>query len=280
MSRIVFPADNQGEAIAYVEALTGAQNVVIPPGPSPAQLGKVLKVESKLVSVSASADLGFGFASTQANMSGRVLVQDYWFLAEILGTIPEVNSWTFATGFRVGLFTTDAKLDFSLGIGILAAKAQIQQASIQIHILRVGMPSGPDVPASLAIPTALDVDKFGELKGWEASVIKYHEEHRSDETPLLVSASVNIKGDKLLTDAPGVRYALWRISAGQTLKQAVALLAAGKAPGVDEGQVRAVYAAMFANPRMVIPGDPSEQTPVTDIQKKAANGWLTGYRNL
>ena len=66
MSRIIFPADNVGEAKAYITALTGAQNVKIPAPPAPAQLGEVLKMESKFISLSASAEVGFGYGSGSA----------------------------------------------------------------------------------------------------------------------------------------------------------------------------------------------------------------------
>lgn len=280
MSRIIFSPDNSGDAVAYIKALTGAQVVVVPDPPDNSKLGAVLKVESKLLSVSGSADIGFAFAAGQANMTARVLVQDYWFFASVPGAIPEVNSWTFATGFRVGLMTNDSKIDFSLGLGMLAAKAQVQQANLQIHILRVGMPYGPDVPAGLAMPTALDVEKYGALKSWEESIIAYHKEHRADETPMLVSASINISGERLVNDAPGVRFAMWRIVAGQTLRQSIGLLTAGKAPTVDEGQVRAVYASVFGNNAMIVPGNPAEQTPVQDGQKRAAADWLNSFKNL
>ena len=103
MSRVIFPADSTGEAKAYIRALTGAQNIVIPNSPPPVQLGQVLRTASTFVSVSASASIGFGFADVGGSVDRQVLLQDYWYDKEVDGTIPEVNSWTFAAGFRVGI---------------------------------------------------------------------------------------------------------------------------------------------------------------------------------
>jgi len=280
MSRIIFPADNVGEAKAYITALTGAQNVKIPAPPAPTQLGEVLKMESKFISLSASAEVGFGYGSGSAAVDVKLLLQDYWFYKEIDGTIPEVNSWTFAVGFRVGLCAVGADVDLNVGIGVLAAKAQIKGLNVRLQVLRVGMPGGPDVPANLAVPVALDVEKFGELKEWEGLVLKYIKEHRSDLMPVLVSASVNIKGEKLLTEVPGVRFALWRIANRQTLKQALGLLAAGKAPEVGEGETRSIYSAVFNDATMLIPGQSSEGRPPSDREVQEAKDWLTQYKKL
>lgn len=280
MARIIFPADNEGEARAYIEALTGAQNVTIPACPPSAQLGQVLRTASTFVSLSASANIGFGFAVGSASGDSQVLLQDYWYDKEVAGTIPQVNSWTFAAGFRVGVLIVGYKADLSIGIGQLAAKATTQGVNAQMQVLRVGMPNGPSVPVNVAFPVALNVDNYGDLRTWEGTVVKYADEHRQELVPVLVSASVNINGERLLNDAPGVRYSLWRIANSQTLKQAIALLAAGKAPGVGEGEVRAVYSAVFNDPTMVIPGQSSETRAVGPGEKKTAIDWLTGYRNI
>ena len=105
-------------------------------------------------------------------------------------------------------------------------------------------------------------------------------EHRAELEPVLVSASVNISGERLLSDVPGVRFALWRIQSKQTLQQAIALLTSPKAAGIGEGEVRSIYAAIFNDPTMLVPGNPSETRPVGDSEKKAAENWLTGYKNL
>jgi hypothetical protein len=280
MARIIFPADNVGEAKAYIAALTGVKNIAIPAAPAPNQLGQILKVESKFISVSASAEIGFGYASMSASTEARILLQDYWFSKEIDGTVPEVNSWTFAVGFRVGLCSIGAKADLNVGIGVLAAKAQMEGLNVRLQVLRVGMPGGPNVPVDLAVPVTLDVEKFGELKAWEGSVLQYVEEHRSDLAPVLVSASVNISGEKLLTEAPGVRYALRRIVARQSLKQALALLAAGKAPEVGDGETRTIYSAIFHDTTMLIPGQPSEGRAPSDAEVKAAKDWLLRYQKI
>lgn len=280
MARIIFPADSSGEAKAYVKALTGVPDVVIPASPKPGELGQVLRTVSKYVSVSSSASIGFGFADAGGSVDRQVLLQDYWFNKEVDGGIPEVNSWTFAVGFRVGVFIVGFKAELNIGLGQLAAKATVQGLNAQMQVLRVGMPKGPAVPVSIAFPVALNVDNYGELKSWEATVVKYVEEHRDELAPVVVSASVNLNGERLLNDAPGVRYALWRIANGQTLKQALALLAAGKAPDVGEGGTRAVYSAVFHDPTMVIPGQSSETRPVGPGEKKLAVDWLTAYKNL
>ncbi|MEI7742752.1 MAG: hypothetical protein WCK58_03250 [Chloroflexota bacterium] len=280
MARIIFPADNAGEAKAYIRAVTGATSISIPAGPPTDQLGQVLLTASTFVSVSASASIGFGFADVGGSVDSRVLLQDYWFGKEIDGGIPEVNSWTFAAGFRVGVFIVGYKSDMVLGLGQLAAKATIQGLNVQLQVLRVGMPKGPNVPVGVAFPVALNIDNYGELKIWEGAVVKYVEEHRDELAPVLVSASVNINGERLMNDAPGVRYALWRIANGQTLRQGIALLSSGKAPGVGEGEVRAVYSAVFRDPHMVVAGDVSENRPVGPAEKQTANNWLTGFRNI
>lgn len=280
MSRIIFSAGAEGEAISYIKALTGATNVVVPAGPPTAQLGQVLRTASLFISVSGSASLGFGFADVGGSIDRQVLLQDYWYDKEIPGTIPEVNSWTFAAGFRVGIFIVGYKAELNIGLGQLAAKATTQGMNIQVQVLRVGMPKGPSVPVNVAFPVALNVDNYGDLRTWQGSIIKYVDEHRDELAPVLVSASVNIKGEKLLNDVPGVRYALWRIASSQTLKQAIALLSAGKAPGIQEGEVRAIYSAVFNDPTMVVPGSPSEARSVSSAEKQKANDWLTGYKNI
>lgn len=280
MSRIIFPADSVGEAKAYVKALTGVKDVTIPESPDPSELGQVLKVESKYVSVSASLDIGFGYGAVSGSTNVMVLLQDYWFYKEVEGTIPEVNSWTFAAGFRVGLKIVGFRSDFNVGVGTLAAKAETEGLNVQMQVLRVGMPKGPNVPVNLAIPVSLDVDKFGELKSWEGSVLKYVEDNRAELAPVLVSASVNIKGEKLLSEVPGVRYSLWRIANGETLKQAIGFLIAGKAPEVAEGEVRSIYAAVFNDPTMVIPGQSSEDREPGSSERKEAKNWLMGYKRL
>ena len=280
MSRIIFPADSVGEAKAYIMALTGAKDVKIPPAPDPKEIGQVLKMESKYVSASAAAEIGFGYGSVSGSTDVRVLLQDYWFYKEVEGTIPEVNSWTFATGFRVGLRIVGIGAKVNVGIGTLAAKAETEGLNVQIQILRVGMPKGPNVPATLAVPASLDVDKFGELRGWQENVIKYVEEHRNELVPVLVSASVNISGEKLLNEVPGVRYALWRIKNGETLQQALGFLIAGKAPEVSDGEVRSIYAAVFSDPTMLMVGANSEQRSPETNEQKQAEKWLTGYKRL
>lgn len=280
MARIIFPHDNVGEAKAYIKALTGANNIAIPNAPSPNEIGQVLKVETKFVSVDSSVDIGFGYGTASGSTNVKILLQDYWFEKEVDGTIPEVNSWTFAVGFRVGIKIVGFKADLNVSLGILAAKAQTEGLNIQIQILRVGMPLGPNVPVSLAVPVTLDVEKFGELKVWEGAVLSYVESKRAELSPVLVSASVNISGEKLLNETPGIRYALWRISKGMKLSEAIALLNAGKAPEVDQSSVRSVYAAVFNDPAMVVVGNPAEQRAPSKNEKDTADQWLTGYKNL
>lgn len=279
MSRVVFPAGSTGEAVAYIKALTG-QAVSVPSGPQPTDLGEVLLVKTKFVSVAASTNIGFSFGEIGGSTDVKVLLQDYWFMKEVLGDSNPVNSWTFAAGFRVGIriVAFDAKMNISLGM--LAAKAEMEGLNAQIQILRVGMPNGPNVPGPVAFPDTFDVNKFGELKKWEGAIIGYAAEHRADLSPVLVSASINIDGERLLQDAPGVRYALWRILDGETLGAALALLAAGKAPRVGAGEVRSVYATVFNDPTMVVPGQPSEEREPRDAEKEQAEEWLTGYKDL
>lgn len=280
MARIIFPHDNVGEAKAYIKALTGLDDVTIPNAPSSNEIGQVLKVETKFVSVESSVDIGFGYGTAGGNADVKILLQDYWFLKEVLGAIPEVNSWTFAVGFRVGIKITGFKASLNVGLGTLAAKAQTDGLNIQIQILRVGMPLGPNVPVSLAVPVELDVDKFGELKVWEGAILSYVENKRAELSPVLVSSSVNINGEKLLTETPGIRYALWRISKGMKLIEALALLNAGKAPEVDPSSVRAVYSAVFNDPAMIIPGHNAEKRQPGNNEKKTADEWLTGYKSM
>jgi hypothetical protein len=191
-----------------------------------------------------------------------------------------VNSWTFAVGFRVGIKITGYKADLNVGLGILAAKAQTDGLNIQIQILRVGMPLGPNVPVSLAVPVTLDVEKFGELKVWEGAILSYVETKRAELSPVLVSASVNINGEKLLNETPGIRYALWRIAKGMKLIEALTILTAGQAPEVDPSTVRAVYANVFNDPSMVIPGHAAEQRLPGKNEKAIADEWINGYKNL
>lgn len=280
MARIIFPHDNVGEARAYIKALTGADNINIPDAPDAGHIGQILKVESKFISIDSSVDIGFGFGAATGNADVKVLLQDYWFLKEIEGNIPEVNSWTFAVGFRVGIKITSFKADLNVGLGTLAAKAQTDGLNIQIQILRVGMPLGPNVPVNLAVPVTLDVDKFGELKVWEGAILSYIENKRAELSPVLVSASVNISGEKLLNETPGIRYAMWRIFKGMKLTEALSLLNAGKAPEVDASSVRAVYATVFSDPAMVIPGHNAEKRVPGKNEKDIANDWLSGYKNL
>lgn len=280
MARIIFPHDNTGEAVAYIKALTGLGNVAIPAVPDNNQIGQILKMESKFISVESSMDIGFGYGTASGNTDVKILLQDYWFMKEIAGTIPEVNSWTYAVGFRVGIKIIGFKAELNVGLGMLAAKAQTNGLNIQVQILRVGMPLGPDVPASLAVPETLDVDKFGELKAWQGEVLSYVKAKRAELSPVLVSASVNINGEKLLSETPGVRYAMWRISKGMKLIEAIALLNAGKAPEVDQSSVRAVYAAIFNDPAMAVPGQAAEKRVPGKNEKDAADEWLTGYKNL
>lgn len=281
MARIIFPHDNVGEARAYIKALTGLDQITIPNPPSNNDIGQVLKVESKFISVDASANIGFGFGSAQGNANARVLLQDYWFLKEIQeNNISEINSWTFAVGFRVGIRIVGFKSKLDVGLGTLAAKAETEGLNIQLQIIRVGMPLGPNVPSSLAIPTELDVDKFGELRKWEGEIISYVEIKRNELSPSLVSASINIDADKLLNDTPGIRYSLWRISKGMTLKESLALLNAGKAPEVSPNSVRSVYSSIFRDNTMIIPGHNSENREPERFEKKAANDWLTQYKNM
>lgn len=280
MARIVFAPDNTGEAIAIIKALTGATNIPLPTAPAASELGQVLHVASKYLSVEASADIGFGFGSFGASADTKVLLQDYWWSKEVIGSSPQVNSWTFAAGFRVGIRVVGVGVDASVGLGALAVKAQTTGLNVQVQILRVGMTRGPSVPAELAIPSEFDVDKFGSLKAWEGTVIKYGEEKHSELIPTLVSASINIDGQRLLTELPGIRFAMWRIFARQTLKQALGLLAAGKAPNVSEGEVRAVYAAVFNDAAMAVPGSASEKRVVSAAEYNYSNSWLNGYRKL
>jgi hypothetical protein len=280
MARIIFPHDNIGEAKAYIKALTGLTDVNIPNAPNSNDIGQILKVEAKFVSVESSVDIGFGYGAATGNSDVKVLLQDYWFLKETPGTIPEINSWTFAVGFRVGIKITGFKSDLNVGLGTLAAKAQMEGLNIQIQILRVGMPLGPNVPVNLAVPVTLDVEKFGDLKVWEGEVLSYVQSKRSELAPVLVSASININGEKLLNEAPGVRYSLWRISKGMKLIEALALLNAGRAPEVDQSSVRAVYSTVFNDPSMIIPGHASEKRAPGNIEKNKADNWLTGYKNI
>lgn len=280
MARVIFPAGNVGEAKAYIKALTGVPDIVIPPPPPSSEIGQVLRSTSLFVSVSASASIGFTFADVGGSVDRQVLLQDYWYDKEVMGTIPEVNSWTFAAGFRVGALITGFKSDLNISLGALAAKASTQGLNIQMQVLRVGMSKGPSIPPNVAFPVALNVDNYGDLRTWQGSVIKYVEDHHSELEPVLVSASVNINGERLLNDVPGVRYSLWRIAGNMTLKQAISLLGAGKAPGVSEGEVRAVYSAIFHDPKMVIPGDPAEIRAVGPGEKKAATDWLNAYKNI
>ena len=278
MSRIVFPADNVGEAKSYIKALTGSANVDIPPAPLPEELGQVLDVKTKFVSASTAVELGFGYGAFSANTDVKVLVQDYWYLKEVPSVIPEVNSWTFAAGFRVGILIVGYKAELNVGIGMLAAKAQTQGLNVQAQLLRVGMPLGPDVPVDLATPTALNVDKFGSLCLWEGSVLKYVRDSRKELKPVLVSASINIPGERLLNEGTGIRFALWRIKNGKTLRQALDLLV--KVPEVSEGEVRAAYQAIFDDSSMLVPGMASEQRKPGVRETGDADRWLNGYSKI
>ncbi len=282
MARIIFPADNVGEAKAYIKALTGVASVTIPTAPDPELLGTVLKVESKFISASASADIGFGYGSASGDADVKVLLQDYWFSCEVESEMPEVNSWTYAVGFRVGLQIVKYKTELNVGIGVLAAKAQTEGLNIQLQVLRVGMPHGPAVPVDLAMPVSLDVDKFGNLKAWETDVLNHIKDNRAQLRPVLVSASVNINADKLLNDMRGVRFAMWRIAKGVKLKEALNMLASGKAPDVSTAgpTVRSIYSAIFRDSTMVIPGSNSEDREPSKIEKDLANKWLEEYKNV
>ena len=142
------------------------------------------------------------------------------------------------------------------------------------------MPLGPNVPVGLALPVTLNVDKFGELKVWEETVLNYVTSDRTNLAPVLVSASVNINGDKLLNDVPGVRFALWRISKGVKLREAISILDSGQVPEVDPGSVRSVYASVFNDPAMIIPGHDSENRNPGPAEKKQAKDWLEEYKNV
>jgi hypothetical protein len=162
----------------------------------------------------------------------------------------------------------------------LAAQVETEGLNIKLQILRVGMPLGPNPPVSLAAPTDLDVDKFGELKVWEGKVIKYVEDKRNELAPVIVSASINIDAGMFLDETPGIRFAMWRIFNKQTLEQAIALLDAGKAEEVNRGVVRALYAKIFNDPTMIIPDSESRKRKPGPGEFSKANRWLRGYKKM
>lgn len=281
MSRVIFPAGNQGEAKSYVKALTGLKKVIIPSKPKPEELGEVLRAKSKYVSVDSSASIGFSFGSAGGGLSTKVLLVDYWYDKEVLVDEEKINSWTFAAGYRVGLKITGFNLKTDLSLGALAAKAQSEGLNVQIEVIRAGMPKGPSIPAGLANASTFDVEKFGELRAWEGQIIKYAENNSKEFKPLVVSASINIDGERLLNNSPAVRYSLWRIYKDKmNLKESLALLKAGKTPGIEQGQVRAVYSALFNDPTMIIENHPSENREPTKIEINESREWLMGYKNV
>ena len=281
MSRVIFSAGNEGEAIAYVKALTGLSKVTIPDRPKPEQLGEILRAKSKYISVDASASIGFSFGSAGGGVNSKVLLVDYWYDKEVTVNEEKINSWTFAAGYRVGIKITGFNASTDVGLGALAVKAQAEGLNVQIEVIRAGMPQGPSVPAGLANASSFDVEKFGELRAWEGQIIKYAQTNPTELTPLIVSASINIDGERLLKESPAIRYSLWRIFKDKmTLKESLAMLNTGKFPGVEQGQVRAVYSAIFNDPTMVIPNHSSENREPTKLEINESRDWLVGYRNI
>jgi len=281
---LVSPPGHYDDAIDTIERITGKTPQKVPDFPSDKTIGDLTTGEVMILDSRYAASLGLSSIVSvggDVNAESHVLTQDLCWESRIPAADGgPLKSAIYAVGYRVSFTLVGWKFDGQFSWTMLASKVAAEKKSVFLKVQLVGLLAGSiKVPIQSVQNTEFNPETYRQLMNLAEQVQDFisKPESKSKINPQISKIAYRLGAEALdhLVGDPAVRYALWAIRDGHTLKSA--LDKAQRYPEVKQQMVREAYASLLRNPDMVQPGA-ADSAPIDLDQRKAAGATLYKYR--
>ncbi len=232
----------------------------IPPVPPyNGALAQQVLARSSMVSVDYASQIGFAVGTASTTGKVKVFLVEYMRQSEALAATAgaDVYSARYAAGFRIALRITENNTEAKVNLAYLAAQATLQEVTVSIDIMLLGLNAAPAIPAGVLAFSDFNADKLATLNKLidDLTTFMSTPANAANLNPVLISVTPRDDLPAVIVhNTRAVNAALKALTKGQGLAALIAALPVG----LSEEIARKTYAVVYEDPALVIPtSDPA-----------------------